>query len=52
MLKFLDRAFWKALAGFVLILGVSFSLLAVAGAYGEFQKGVAALKAAWSSAKD
>lgn len=35
MFKLLDRAFWKFLSGFVLILIVSFSILTIFGAWRE-----------------
>lgn len=42
MLKLFDRAFFKFLAGFVIILAVSFSILALSGSYREVGQYVAA----------
>ena len=37
-----DRAFWRFLFGFLLILAVSFSLLTILGAFQEVREQVAA----------
>lgn len=43
MSKLLDRAFWKFLSGFVLILIISFSVLTVFGVWRETRENYAAL---------
>lgn len=43
MFKLFDRAFFRALLGFLLILAVGFSILTVVSAYREVADNVAAL---------
>ena len=43
MFKLLDKAFWKFLSGFVIILLVSFSLLTIFGVWREAKQNYAAL---------
>ncbi|MDO8620564.1 MAG: hypothetical protein Q7R64_04435 [bacterium] len=43
MFKLLDKAFWKFLSGFVLILVISFSLLTIFGVMREARKNLSAL---------
>ena len=41
MLRLFDRAFWRFLFGFLLILAVSFSLLTILGVFRETREQVA-----------
>ena len=43
MFKLLDKAFWRFVSGFVLILIVSFSLLTIFGVWREAKQNYAAL---------
>lgn len=52
MFKLLDKAFWKFLSGFVLILLVSFSLLTIFGAWRETKANYAALMEAFTNGPD
>ncbi|MDO8594470.1 MAG: hypothetical protein Q7R93_03070 [bacterium] len=51
MFKLLDKAFWKFLSGFVLILVVSFSLLTIFGVWRGASQSYAALMQAVEKGK-
>lgn len=51
MFKLLDRAFFRALLGFLVILAVSFSVLILVNAYRDVGEHYAALLQALSEAK-